>query len=922
MYKNILKDIKSLRLVNIKIKNNIYKILKLITLIFFFKCNLLNSGPSYATSIALDLNNNLVVSANLYDPIRNVSALTVIKYNKDGSLDTNFNPTGTQPGIFILEVFSGLNPIDITINSITVDNNNRILITGIAQYKFSDPTLTKFLIVARLTPNGNLDETFNPLSTIPGLNILSTTGENIGGNAITIDSDNKIIIAGFIDDTNTSYMLVVKLNEDGSLDTSFQNGSVKISVFGNTLDENDIATAVTVDNNNNIIVAGVSTIQQVITNQVSISRPITIFAIVNIDQNGNLNPNFGDTFSGITTTKITGLDYLTSITIDSANRIVVGGYTIIGATQLAPNVDNPVSNSQFTLARYLYNGQLDTTFGSSGNALTQNYIKNIPGVVVTNLNGDTDNIYGIAIDNNNKIVATGTGNIGAPTSVSSNNNIANSNIPSNLAGQADATVASTNLQLQTPSVNAFTSARYNIDGSLDTTFNPTGTNSLRAGIVVTSVINNTYPSTIISSHASALLIDNNNKIVTAGRSNNGIFNDVTLVRYNNDGSLDTTFNDAHLSLVPGVVITSILLGNNPYGPQNQNFDKINKMISEKELKDFIPDLESLESYKSRHNLHNLKEENNNKDIKMYIKNIQLKDIKNIKKEENNNRYKKDPIINKQNIIKIEFDTKNLNDNIFNDKKRDITFTNSKNILLKIYSLPENSIEIYINNKLVKNIITSKKGDTQTDIELNKGVNNLKILDKYRNENRFKVIYNDTIKNQPIILNPINNSIESRIIHFKGTAEPYSQIDLYINKKLIDSTYCNERGMWSFYKDYNIKDGTKVNTYITSKDFATNKILKSKPINFSIETNNNNNLNIKKLNIKITKENNKKYLTFNIKKGQSINIYINNKNILNKTYNSNKNEKIDIDKYNSKDNNTIKILIKEKDNHPLIIERQI
>jgi len=74
----------------------------------------------------------------------------------------------------------------------------------------------------------------------------------------------------------------------------------------------------------------------------------------------------------------------------------------------------------------------------------------------------------------------------------------------------------------------FALVRYNTDGSLDTTFNTTGK--------VTTAIGASNDSAYV------IAIQSDGKIVAAGYSDNGANDDFALVRYNTDGSLDTTFN--------------------------------------------------------------------------------------------------------------------------------------------------------------------------------------------------------------------------------------------------------------------------------------------------------------------------------------------------------------------------------------------
>ena len=73
----------------------------------------------------------------------------------------------------------------------------------------------------------------------------------------------------------------------------------------------------------------------------------------------------------------------------------------------------------------------------------------------------------------------------------------------------------------------FALVRYNTDGSLDTNFDSDGK--------VTTAIGSG------NDYAWSVTIQSDGKIVAAGDSNNGSNNDFALVRYNTDGSLDTSF---------------------------------------------------------------------------------------------------------------------------------------------------------------------------------------------------------------------------------------------------------------------------------------------------------------------------------------------------------------------------------------------
>ena len=94
--------------------------------------------------------------------------------------------------------------------------------------------------------------------------------------------------------------------------------------------------------------------------------------------------------------------------------------------------------------------------------------------------------------------------------------------------------------------NDFALVRYNTDGSLDTSFDSDGK--------VTTAIGSANDS------AFSVAIQSDGKIVVAGYSDNGSNDDFALVRYNTDGTLDTSFDS------DGKVTTAIGSGNDVLAP--------------------------------------------------------------------------------------------------------------------------------------------------------------------------------------------------------------------------------------------------------------------------------------------------------------------------------------------------------------------
>ena len=164
-------------------------------------------------------------------------------------------------------------------------------------------------------------------------------------------------------------------------------------------------------------------------------------------------------------------------TFDIAEDVVVqpdGKFVVAG-------VHFPSAGADFALARYNADGTLDTTFGTGGR-------------VTTDFNGGADWARAMALQPDGKIV---------------------------LAGDSTTPIS--------PTQQDFAVARYNSDGTLDTTF---GT----GGKVLTDFGAQFFEG------AFAVAIDSAGHIVVAGGTYNpATQRDFAVIRYNADGSLDTTF---------------------------------------------------------------------------------------------------------------------------------------------------------------------------------------------------------------------------------------------------------------------------------------------------------------------------------------------------------------------------------------------
>ena len=197
-----------------------------------------------------------------------------------------------------------------------------------------------YLPVASLAQAGSLDLSLGD-SGIITTNIIRIS-KNSGGNATAIQSDGKILVAGYHEGTkcdpnsgNSSDddILLVRYNTNGSLDATFGNDGIVSTDLGS----NDAANAIGIQSDGKIVVAGTSGI------------------LVRYNTNGSLDTTFGT--SGI----VTGRGRPSrSIAIQSDDKIMV----VFERHEERPPRLPPIITNE--LVRFTINGSLDTTFGESG----------------------------------------------------------------------------------------------------------------------------------------------------------------------------------------------------------------------------------------------------------------------------------------------------------------------------------------------------------------------------------------------------------------------------------------------------------------------------------------------------------------------------------------------------------------------------
>jgi len=239
--------------------------------------------------------------------------------------------------------------------------------------------------LVRFNADGTLDDTF---SFDGSLAIDFDGGQDTDVcTAIALQNDGKILVAGYTSTTNSrgEDFAVARVNSDGTLDTTFGNGTGKTTI-GFDLDSgsgSDEASAIVVQADGNIVVAGTA----VTADGGGDFAIVRMLADGTRDSSFNLTGkvNFGFNISGGSTEG----DSVYGLAVDSDGRLIVAGSAVYGGV------------AEFAVARLLPNGQFDANFHANGRTT----IAFDPG------NGTTQaNVYGLLIDHAGKIVLVGEAN--------------------------------------------------------------------------------------------------------------------------------------------------------------------------------------------------------------------------------------------------------------------------------------------------------------------------------------------------------------------------------------------------------------------------------------------------------------------------------------------------------------------------------
>ncbi len=312
------------------------------------------TSDDVAQSAAFQTDGKLVVGGWTFNGTSDDFAL--VRYNTNGSLDTTFGSSGKIVTDF------GANDV---LTAIKIQSDGKIVATG---YTCSSATISDFAL-ARYTTSGILDTTFDTDGKV-------TTPIGTGsdeGEALVIQSDGKLVVAGYSDNGTDTDFALARYTTAGGLDTTFDTDGKLTTPISVGADE---AYGITIQSDGKIVVAGLA----------NMTGTDYDFALVRYTTTGGLDTTF-DT-DGKATQGFNALsnDFARSVAIQSDGKIVVGGYLDNGVTDVA-------------LARFTTTGALDTTFDGDG-------------LFTTSLSPSNDAAFALSLQSDGKILAAGYSRVG------------------------------------------------------------------------------------------------------------------------------------------------------------------------------------------------------------------------------------------------------------------------------------------------------------------------------------------------------------------------------------------------------------------------------------------------------------------------------------------------------------------------------
>jgi uncharacterized delta-60 repeat protein len=349
----------------------------------------------------------------------------IVRYLPNGSLDSTFGTNGRQTIDFgSTDVCTGL----------AVQADGKIVLVGYTDFSAVG---ANDVAVARLNANGTLDTTFNG----DGMRRVNFSGAyDDRASGVVIQPDGKIVIAATWGiDASDSELALIRLNPNGTLDSSINTGNGNGRASAGFANAYAVTTGIALQADGKIVLVGYTDFDPTAGTDVAVARfngndgsldlgfdgdgkrsldfggnyndrasgvviqpdgkivIATLWGTASADAdfgfirlmggNGAVDASFSSVNgNGRASTNFGGADLPTGIALQPDGKIVISGYT------------NANGTNDFAVARFNSNGQPDTTFSTDG-------MQTVPF-------GGGDKANGMAVQKDGRIVLAGSTSVG------------------------------------------------------------------------------------------------------------------------------------------------------------------------------------------------------------------------------------------------------------------------------------------------------------------------------------------------------------------------------------------------------------------------------------------------------------------------------------------------------------------------------
>lgn len=300
-----------------------------------------------------------------------------------------------------------------------------------------------------------------------------------------------------------SVYAVQTVNAQWAVDLTFGSNGIAHTIVGSG---GSSGHAMVVQSDNKIVIAGETSTYQ--------------GAVVRLNADGSLDNSFGDG-GKVLVPQIGNRDYLFDVVVQSDGKIVATGYS------------SRLTGYDIILVRLNVDGTLDETFSNDGIAVFD-FDSNVDIAEAISIQSDGKYVLGgysayeftvVRVNTDGTLDPSfGTGGI-----TKTHFGIDNSSSIFDIAIQSDGKIVAVGITVDTVNYNMFAVARYNTDGTADSTFGIDGKKSFHIGAK--------------HDFLTSVCIQGDGKILLGGHTylTYGPKYDIAVVRLLNDGSMDNTF---------------------------------------------------------------------------------------------------------------------------------------------------------------------------------------------------------------------------------------------------------------------------------------------------------------------------------------------------------------------------------------------